>query len=265
MAAHRHIPAALSLDGLNTDARGAFDLAAEAGYEGIAFATNHPELTPGDLGESARRHVKKLLDARHLGIASVRAAAPRAGLADAATIDRTVDNAHAAIELAHDLGVQTVALNVGNIAAEGAAAAAAVGALREIAGRADAAGVTLALAADAAASLEALLRQVNFERARANLDTGRMIAAGEDPLPIAEALAARLGQFTAADAVRAGKSMRAAFLGEGQLPLVELLEILEDIGFRGPTVVDVRDLAEGAEGARHAARVLEKAWSAVRR
>ncbi|HVX84115.1 MAG TPA: sugar phosphate isomerase/epimerase family protein [Phycisphaerae bacterium] len=265
MATHPHIPAALSLDGLNTDARGAFDLAAEAGYEGIAFATNHPELTPGNLGESARRHVKKLLEARRLAIASVRAAAPRTGLADAATIDRTVDNARTAIRLAHDLGVGTVALNIGNVAVDGAGEAAAVGALRELAGHADAAGVTLALGAETAGSLEKLLAQVNFDRARANLDTARMIAAGEDPLPIAEALAARVGQFTAGDAVRAGKSTRSAFLGEGQLPLVELLEILGDIGFHGPTVVDVRDLADAAGGARHAAAVLEKAWLAVRR
>ena len=67
-----------------------------------------------------------------------------------------------------------------------------------------------------------------------------------------------IGQVTAADAIRGGKSVRATFLGEGQLPLPELMEILEEQGFRGPLVVDVRDLSDSAEGARHAAEVLDR-------
>jgi sugar phosphate isomerase/epimerase len=260
------LPASLSLDGLPTDARSAFALASDAGFRGIAFATNHRELTPDALGDTARRHLKKLLTSRNLRIDAIRAAAPRAGITDPATIDRTVDNVKAALQLAHQLGVHTLALNLGPLSsASGVTPASAAAVIRELAQEADAAGVTLALSADAAAPLEELLKTVNADHARANLDAARLIAAGNDPLHVAESLAPRLGQFTAADAVRAGNTLRSAYLGEGQLPLVEMLEVLDNIGFQGPSVVDVRDLADPAAGARHAAEVLRKAWDAVRR
>ncbi len=87
------IPAALSIDGLAGDARSSFDLAAGAHYRGIAFPTNHSELTPDELGQSARRHLKTILAAKHLSVDSIRIATPRTSLTDAATIDQTLDNA----------------------------------------------------------------------------------------------------------------------------------------------------------------------------
>src|SRR5438552_1318267 len=110
------IPAALALDGLGTlDARASFDVASSAHYHGIAFATNHRELNPEALGPSARRHVKTILAARQLQVDSLRAAAPRGGLADTATIDRTLENAIKAIHLARELGVGTVTLDIGAV------------------------------------------------------------------------------------------------------------------------------------------------------
>src|SRR4051794_25801534 len=116
------IPAALALDGLGSlDARASFDVASSARYHGIAFATNHRELNPELLGPSARRHVKTILASKQLEIASVRAAAPRGGLADTAMIDRTLENARKAIHLARELGVGTVALNIGAVGTSGGA------------------------------------------------------------------------------------------------------------------------------------------------
>src|SRR5688572_7848103 len=89
MAEDRSIPAALAIDGLAGDARGAFELASSARYAGIAFATNHPELTPDKLGQSARRHLKTLLSSKQLGIQAIRVAAPRGALTETDTIDRT--------------------------------------------------------------------------------------------------------------------------------------------------------------------------------
>ncbi len=261
MSTHAQLAASLSIDALGPDARAAFEVASEAGYRGIAFATNHAELTPESLGESGRRHLKTLLRSRRLAVEVLRAAAPRAGITDPATIDRTVANVRRAIELAHALAVPTVSVNLGPVGSNPAEAAA----LRELADLADRAGITLACSGETAAGLEGLLKEVAFHCARGNLDTGRLIAAGEDPLKVAEQLAGRLGEFTAADAVRAGKAVRGTYLGEGQLPLPELLEILDETGFQGPTVVDVRDLADPAAAARHAANVLRKAWDAVRR
>ena len=71
-----------------------------------------------------------------------------------------------------------------------------------------------------------------------------------------------IGQLTASDAIRSGRGggVRAVPLGEGQLPLRELAEMLREQGFDGPWVVDVRDLGDAAAGARQAAEVLRKLW-----
>lgn len=252
----RSIPAALAIDGLSGDARGAFDVASGARYRGISFATNHPELTPDGLGQSARRHLRTTLSSRRLGIETIRVAAPRGGLTETETIDRTMDNARKAFLLAADLGVKTVALHVGNLGTSKVPGSTLTAAVRELAQHADAAGLSLALGGDGAQHLHGLIKDVDYERATVNFDVARLIGAGDDPLKVAEEMAGIIGQVTATDAIRAGKSVRATFLGEGQLPLPELMGILEEQGFRGPLVVDVRDLSDGAEGARHAAEVL---------
>ena len=116
MDAKQIIPAALAIDGLGeVDARGGFAVAAEAGYRGVAFATNHRELNPDMLGPSGRRQVKALLAGKGLVVESVRAAAPRGGLSDAGTIDRTLDQARKAMNMAREMGVRTVAVHVGSL------------------------------------------------------------------------------------------------------------------------------------------------------
>ena len=258
MSSTAPIPASLSIDGLTGDARSSFDIASHSGYHGIAFPTNHPELMPDRLDQSARRHLKTVLASKQLEVDAIRVAVPRTSLTDTATIDRTLDNARKAFLLAHDLGVSTISLHVGNLAGSKMPPSTIVAAIRELAQHADAAGLTLALGSDTAGPLAGVLKQVDYDRARINFDPARMIAGGEDALKLAEEHAGLIGQVTAADAVRAGNSVRAAFLGEGQLALPELMAILQEQGFAGPMLVDVRDLADGAAGARHAAHVLEK-------
>jgi sugar phosphate isomerase/epimerase len=260
------IPAALGLDGLTDfDARAGFDLAAGAGYRGIAFATNHRELNPEALGASARRQVKTILAGKGLRVEAVRAAGPRNGLADSATIDRTLDQARKAINLAREMGVGTVSLNVGTLGAGatgggsggGLPETTIVAALRDLAQHADAAGLTLAVSAGGASeALARVLKAVDFERAKINLEGAGIIGAGEDVLQTAELLAGQVGQMTASDAIKSGRGVRTTMLGEGQLPLRELARMLWEQGFRGPWVVDVRDLAEGPQAAEHAANVL---------
>jgi sugar phosphate isomerase/epimerase len=263
METKSQIPAALGLDGLTDfDARGGFELAAGAGYRGIAFATNHRELNPEALGTSARRQVKAILAGKGLRVEAVRAAGPRGGLVDSATIDRTLEEARKAMQLAREMGVGTVNLNVGMLGTNTAGGGALpettiVAALRELAQHADAAGLTLAVSAGGGGeALARVLKAVDFERAKVNLEGAGIIGAGEDVLKTAELLAGQVGQMTASDAIKSGRGMRTTMLGEGQLPLRELAAMLWEQGFRGPWVVDVRDLAEGPKAAERAADVL---------
>ena len=96
-------------------------------------------------------------------------------------------------------------------------------------------------------ALARVLKAVDFERARMNLDGAGLIGAGEDVLKAAEWMAG-CGWADDGDGCRAGRAGRSGrrMLGEGQLPLRELMELLREQGFAGPWVVDVRDLADGA-------------------
>lgn len=250
--AQKRINAALSLDGLGDDARASFDLASTLGYRGIVIPTNHPQLSPGELSASAKRQIKKILEGRDLCLDGLRVAGPRGGLSTPESIDRTVDNARKAIALAFDLGVKQVSVNAGSLAHPQSAQSAA----KIIAQEADRAGITVAFSADETAGLATLLKAVAFEYAKANFESARAIGAGADPIAAAETLAGMIAQFTAADAVRAGKSVRMVELGQGQVALGELLAALRDMDFAGPVVVDVRHLSNAILGAEHAAAIL---------
>ncbi len=279
------IPAALAIDGLASDARQAFEVAAKNGYRGIAFATHHAELNADALGESGRRHLRTMLTGKGLGIEAVRAAVPRGGLTDAGTIDRTLENVRKAMSLARALGVKTVGVHIGMLGGSTAdgkhvGEETMVAALRDLAQQADAAGVILAVEAEGGASageagrgavgdggmLARMLKAVDFEGVRGLIDGARAIGSGEDPVQVAELLVAMgkgkgaIGQVTLADAVRAGRAggLRPVMLGEGQLAVGALMSFLREEGFDGATVVDVRDLGDGAAGAQRAAEVLRR-------
>lgn len=256
MANEPQIPAALSFDGLGDDARAALDVAATNGYSGVAISTNHPQLRPADLSLTARRHFRKILESHHLGLAALRVAVPRSGFADPATIDRSMDNAQAAITMAGDLGITTVALNVGQLGSTKVSRDTLLAAARQLASLATHAGITLALSGDGTDNLHKLLADLRCPLALANLVPRQSVESGEDPLTAAAALAGQIGQLTAADAIRAGSKVRAVELGEGQIPWSELWHLLQDQDFHGPLVVNVRELSDPATAAATAARAL---------
>jgi sugar phosphate isomerase/epimerase len=250
------VSAALSLDGLGGDARAGFEVASGAGYEGIAIATNHPELGPEVLGESGRRHLRKTLAAQDLAVAAVRAAGPRGGLGDAKTIDRTVENVRKAIGLAESLKVGTVCVNAGAIAKDSGGVE---GALRELSRLAERAGVRLAVTGDSNENLAEMLRRVDAGPLAVHFSPAGAIGAGEDPLAAVAGILDKggiIGAMTAADAIRAGRQLRLVELGDGQVAWKELFETLRQREFFGPTIVDVRELADGVHAARNAAALL---------
>ena len=261
MADVTRISAALSLDGLGDQARAAFDLAAQAGYAGVSIPSNHPEIGPAALSDTGLRHLKKTLDSQRLAIAAVRIAGPRAGLADPATIDRMMAHAQAGMQWAHALGVPVVGLHIGSLreVATSAAYASILSAARTLANEADKAGLTLALSADDLGNLRGLLDTLAFDHAQANFDPASALGAGEDPEAAAQRLLGRIGQMTADDATGGarGTSQRVE-LGQGQVPVRELLAMLESTGFHGPVIVDVRHLPNAPHAAQAAADYLRQ-------
>jgi inosose dehydratase len=70
-------------------------------------------------------------------------------------------------------------------------------------------------------------------RAKVLLDTGNLLAAGEDVAAFAEAFASRIGMVR----LRDQKGERQVPIGEGDLPLEGLLRTLKGAGYRGDLVI----------------------------
>lgn len=77
-------------------------------------------------------------------------------------------------------------------------------------------------------------------RAKVLLDAGALLAAGEEVLPFAEAFAVRIGMVRLGDR----KGAERVRFGEGDLPLKDLLTVLQKAGFKGDLVLAL----EPAEG-----------------
>jgi sugar phosphate isomerase/epimerase len=82
------------------------------------------------------------------------------------------------------------------------------------------------------------------ERARLLLDTGALLAAGEDPLAVARAFAGRIGSVRLAP-------------GSADLPLAELRAFLKDISYDGALVVDLPPADDPLAAARSARSALD--------
>lgn len=88
-------------------------------------------------------------------------------------------------------------------------------------------------------------------RARVLLDTGALLAAGEDPLRVAQVFGRRLGLV----------HLRAVSFDQGTLSWEVLLHHLREIGYQGVLVVELTPADQPLEAARQARQYLERILS----
>jgi sugar phosphate isomerase/epimerase len=248
--------AALALDPLGDDLRAAMDLAAGAGFSGVAVGARHPTLAPANLGPTGRRHLRRTLASRGLQLTCLRSGARAGGIFDPATADRCVTEALAAIQLAGDLKAPTVSVYLGDPGPGAPPPETWRRAVDALAEQADRVGIQLALSSSAVAPLARILAVINAPWVQANLDTLRLLGAGDNLESALPTLAGRIGLWTCADAVRSGNALRPVELGCGQAQPEKILSALREIDFHGPIVADVRDLSNPAAAATRAATFL---------
>ena len=87
------------------------------------------------------------------------------------------------------------------------------------------------------ADLQAILPHLH-DRARVLLDTGQLLGAGQDVLVFAEALCQRLGRVR----LRDQRGERPVPFGQGDLPLADLLGILQGARYDGDLVVELKEV-----------------------
>lgn len=201
------------------------------------------EISPANLSESGRRHLKRICSGLGLQAAALTCDAAGSGLADSATVEQYVERTFRVLELAADLGVPVVTGDIGRATdpAGGGIDPTAVGALAAIATQADRVGVLFGVqtGADEPAVLDEVSRLVSAPSLMVCLDPGMLARFGHDPIQAAGTLAEEIVLAHVCDATRGGSERPGidTALGRGSVDLRAFLAHLEAAGYARPYIL----------------------------
>lgn len=260
MDARVQIPIGVTLSALG-DTAAALAWVASHGIAGVQLSATHPSMRPRDLGVSARRDLRATLARYELVVTGLDAWIPSDHFLDPAHVDRAIEAACAACQLAGDLGRVPVTLQLPRAtqsasvvtagpyaAASGAAASAAdethaarrrdvIGA---IASAAERAGV---LVADASGAEGAPWPPIG-----ASLDPATVLALGGDPVLSVSQLGSQLVSARIVDLLRSGMRGPVGVAGESRLDVLGFRIALEMAGLARFPVIDARQWLEPHAG-----------------
>jgi sugar phosphate isomerase/epimerase len=254
----------LNIDDLRMAAKDAISTAAELRFRDIEIGAAAGEITPDQLSDSGRRHFRRYVQGFGLDLACLAADVAGTRLTDPRTVDERVQRTCRVIEFAKDLGVPIVTASVGALThpETGEPSALAIEALTRIGEVADARGVVYAIrpSYDSGDRLLSILNALRCPAIRLGLDPAAMVMTGASPLAAIERLAGHIGLFHVRDATaglaeRPGKETR---LGEGDIDLVGLAELLDAAAYRGPHIIRRTDTATPLADIRHARDYLDR-------
>lgn len=224
-AADRPVLAFSTLAMPGWDAERVVSAARDWGFDGVEWRGG-PEGTV--LTEWSARRRGELRDrVRDAGLVSIAVTAYTDFVAaHPATIQRSVDDAVAHVQLANELGAPTVRVFVGERSDDAPGDVLvdrAVGALDRVVGAARAAGVRIAIEPHddhaRSAALAPILAGVSDPALGVVWDVGNAWAAGEDPAVGHAAYAGRIAYLQVKDGTGTGESWRLCPLGRGQVPV----------------------------------------------
>lgn len=256
-------PLGIDLQDLRTDTRSALRQAAQLEFKTVELPAAAGETTPQNLSPSGRRHLQRIVADLGLSLSALSADFPGLRLSDPASIEERVEKTRAIIDLAADLSVPIVTASVGALThpETGKPSDAALEALHQIGEFADSRNRIFAIRPthDSADRLETVLNTVGCPLMRIGLDPAAMVMAGLNPMSILSRFATQLGLIHLRDG-QSGRPDRPGHetrLGEGEVDLRGLTELLRDYEYRGPLILrrtdatnPIRDLAEGRDFVR---------------
>lgn len=215
---------------------------AEQGVRGVQFSATQPATRPRDLGASARRDIRSMVQRLGLEVSGIDLWIPPEHFLDPANAERAVDAVRHACSFASFLGRVPVALAFPAApAAEDPRAALHADAARAVTAAAAHEGVRLAVAPETLAPLAT-------PPAGALIDPAAVLAAGGDP---AAAVAKAAGTLVAArvvDLLRSGLRGPVGAGSEARLDLTAYRVALELAGVRLLPVVDARQWPQPRPG-----------------
>jgi sugar phosphate isomerase/epimerase len=195
-------------------------------------------VSPGELGRTGVRQLRKMLDDLNLRVSAVRFRTRR-GYDTAADLEPRIAATKAAMELAHDLGAGVVVNHVGRAAADPKSPdrRLLIEVLEELGRFGNRVGALLAAetGTESGPQLAALLAELPEGSIGIDLHPGNLVLNGYSPLEAVEALGPAILHVHASDAHRdpSGGYAGATALGQGAADLTAVLAALEGCGYRG--------------------------------
>ncbi|MCA9177222.1 MAG: sugar phosphate isomerase/epimerase [Planctomycetales bacterium] len=213
----------------------AMETAARLGADGVELDARH-DVRPGELGETARRHLRKKLDDYNLKVAAI-AFPTRRGYEVAEDLDRRIDATKQAMRLAYDLGARALLNYVGRIEDEGPGRDRLLQALEDIGRHGQHVGVWLCATtgAESPERLRALIDELAPGSLAVNLDPGALLVNDESPREAVSQLGPWVQHVRASDGVRdfAKRQGIETQLGRGAADYPELIAMLEEHRYSG--------------------------------
>ena len=218
------------------------EAARELGYEGVELRLLDGEIIPADLDAAGRARVRKALQG--LGIPAVGTSCRFASPDDAERAKSRAD-AESYLRLAADLGADAIRVFGGNLA-PGDSLETAIGRIAEslnlLAPAAERAGVKIALethdAMSAGQAVADVLAQVPSRSVGALWDSHHPYRMGESPEQTYRLLERRILSTHVKDARRDGEKWQLLPLGEGEVPVREMLQTLRRNRWSGWVTVE---------------------------
>ena len=240
--------------------------AAQLGVRGIALDAR-TEVRPGDLSQTAARHLRKTLQELNLRVCAV-SFPTRRGYDVADDLERRVAATKAAMKMAYELGADVVINHVGRVPTapgddEPASAAwqTMVEALSDVGRFGLHVGARLAaeVATDSGEDIARLIAALPPGSLGASLNPGRMVINGLSPLEAIAALKSDIAHVQATDGVRDSARGRGGevALGRGLVDYPTLLGALEEHNYRGYFTLERHGAADPVAALRQSVEYLQ--------
>ncbi|MFH1419918.1 MAG: TIM barrel protein [Planctomycetota bacterium] len=249
---------AVCLDDLRLDLKEAMNRAGAMGFRAVDLAATDGPVSPDELSQTGRRHLRRHLEDLGLRLASLRGPVGGPAYGHDAAGERRLDEMRKVIRLAASLRVPTVSTTIG--AFEDSGTADRTAALREtlttLADDADYSGVVVAVeTTDISATLLAqMLADIACPFLAACCDSGAMLMRSEDPCHVGEVLPGRIRLVRARDAVPSSSQETGHEVthGQGLLNAERFLAALAEAGFCGDIVLTRTTGADPVADLNHA-------------
>ncbi len=239
------------------EVRRAIRLAVEAGFGAVELDATQRGVTPGELSNSGRRQLARLVTSTGMRFASLEVNVAGGVFTDFPNLDERIHTVRSIIELAHHLAVPVVTFEPGETS-DGDGVPDALGELCELADRT---GVTLALQLGHTfpETLCAWIAQLQCPALGACIDPATLTARALEPERVVGALADHIGLIHLRDATFGGKSSaeRETPLGDGHVDFMSFVIAADAAGYTGPFILRRRDSRTGTAEAVRARRYLE--------